>query len=143
MPREDDHVHVRTSASAQDIWSRFHAASPDNGFRIRTPLLPSNRDTPYGRQQAPFPTNHNVQTPSLNENRPSPIVVAVEAPVVCSRDIERLVFRTALAEIDTNENARLKRELRRVEGELQRALCLNRALTGEMVRNARDRAAMP
>ena len=76
----------------------------------------------------------------LVENR-APHATA-EPPLANSRDIERFVFRTALEEIDTNENARLKRELRRVEGELQRVLCLNRALTGEMVRNARDRALM-
>ena len=136
---------MRQSTDARDLWTRVHeGARQSNGFRAdnRQPLLPSNRDTPFGRQQSPFPNMRNtaVAVNLIFENLPPQLVATAEPPLVNSREIERLVFRTALADIDTNDNARLKRELRRVEGELQRALCLNRALTGEMVRNARDRA---
>lgn len=149
MPREDEPVHVRESADARDLWTREHeGARQSNGFRAdeRRPLLPSNRDTPFGRQQPPFSAS-NVRLTTIApsptiENRPPQPVATAERRLVDSREIERLVFRTALAEIDTNENARLKRELRRVEGELQRAWCINRALTGEMLRNARDRSLM-
>ena len=149
MPREDEPVHVRQSTDARDLWTRVHVdARQSNGFRAdnRQPLLPSNRDTPFGRQQSPFPIdnmrNTAVAVNLIFETLPPQLVATAEPPPVNSREIERLVFRTALADIDTNDNARLKRELRRVEGELQRALCLNRALTGEMVRNARDPALM-
>ena len=148
MPSENQPVRVRDSADARDLWTRAHpGARQSNGFRTdeRQLLLPSNQDTPYGRQQAPFSmrnVRHTAVESIMVENRPPHSDTRTRLPLVDSREIERLVFRTALAEVDTNENARLKRELRRVEGELQRALCLNRALTGEMVRNARDRALM-
>ena len=129
MPREEEPVCIRNSDDARDIWTRAHpGARQSNGFRVeerdeRHGFLPSNRDTPYGRQSLPFSmsnvrTNTVVPHPS-SENRPPPRAESVGPALVDSREIERIVYRTALAEIDTNENARLKRELRRVEGELQ------------------------
>ena len=152
MPREEEPVRVRDSDDARDIWTRAHpGARQSNGFRAeerddRQGYLPSNRDTPYGRQQLPFSMS-NVRTTAVaprptSENRPPPRAESAAPALIDSREIERIVYRTALAEIDTNENTRLKRELRRVEGELERALCINRALAGEMVRNARNRALM-
>lgn len=110
-------VPIRTSASARDFWSRERESKE---LSPNFCILPPNKDTPFGRQEAlikpvarpPF----SVLPNDAGQNR------RAEKKTLCSES-------HTLA-----ENARLRRANARLEVQIQRLLQINAALSSEMAR---------
>lgn len=132
-------VVIRTDESADDFWSRVRGSdevSPNN-FKVlsATPFAEHIQSlTPYGRQARP----QHLPRPASG---PLP-------PIRSSRSIERLEYRKAIADAENTphhaallelqrvqyENTALRRQNRILHTNLQRALRINHALTGNMMR---------
>ena len=140
MPPENQPVVVRTSASANNYWSRPREAMTASGHECLpvenqpVPLLPSNAGTPYGRQRPPF-------SPMPPPTPPSPRPVLAPIPVNVSREVERAVLCRDLSNADDVERdrARLQRKVRRLESQVKSLLQINSMLTSEMAREYRTR----
>lgn len=100
-------VIVRTSASAQDIWSRpYHDSqiSPDGRILSNSRSRPrlDNSDTPFGRQQRPtFSSMPRSNVSNLPSRWPSDS--SVVSDVMSSRECERLVYKGELQTIELNQ----------------------------------------
>ena len=127
-------VHVRTSVSAQDFWTRERApteVSPD--FRI----LPPNTDTPYGRQRSPHSGHKSFVSLRLSPGSLSrPPLLALPANMQGSRVVEKQVLSREIADHECvyTENARLRRANQRLELQVRNLLHINAALSKEMAR---------
>ena len=129
MPQEEQPVHVRTSASASDFWCRRREDERPHQDPPASPLLPSNEDTPYGRQRPPF--------------SPMPPARPVLAPIQvnASREVERAVLCRDLSCADDIERDRdrLQRKVHRLEKQVKSLLQIQTMLTSEMAREYRAR----
>jgi hypothetical protein len=123
-------VIVRTDASANDFWSRVRDSSDVSPeFRVKGHVL-SQRNTPFGIQVDPFDMRRPVDClpPSMRS----------------SRSVERIVLQKAIGDAEkenTNktdeDSADIIRKLHTdnaiLRANLKRALCINYALTRNML----------
>ena len=136
-------VVIRTDESADDFWSRVRESdevSPVN-FKVLAAKPFAERMqslTPFGRQARP----QNLPRPSSSS--------ALLPPVRSSRSIERIVYRKAIADAENtpcadaslverlhHEITMLRRQNQILHANLDRALKINHALTGNMLREQR------
>jgi hypothetical protein len=135
--REDLPVIVRTSASAQNFWSRNRerdAVSP-NGVVIPPPLLvPSgighallaNRAvTPYGRQQRPS-----------FHGKPPPPPASLVNMLTESRGVQLHILRQELEHAEMQQVMKLDKKVKFLCEQLKRAWTVNHALAGELKKQA-------
>ena len=129
MPDEEQPVHVRTSASANDFWCRRREGERPPQHPPPAPLLPPNADTPFGRQRPPF----SPMPPSR------PVLAPIQ--VNASREVERAVLCRDLGNADELERDRdrLQRKVRRLENQVRSLLHIQSMLTSEMAREYRAR----
>ena len=118
---DDRIVHVRTSASAKDFWSR--PRSEEVQYAAKSFRIPHGNDTtPYKMQRDPFsPLPPYSPGSRLHGNNLSQ-----------SRDVERCVLTKDIDNADcTNET--LRKEVKRLQIIIERILRINQALTKEIV----------
>ena len=133
--KEDLPVIVRTSASAQNFWSRSReqdAVSP-NGKVMPPPLLvPSgighsllaNRAvTPYGRQQRP-------------SGKPPPPPASPVNMLKDSRGVQLHILRQELEHSELQQVVKLDKKVKFLCEQLKRAWTVNHALAGELNKQA-------
>lgn len=116
-------VHVRTSASAQDFWSRPRDERRYAGTSFR--VAAEEKTTPYSIQRPPFsPIPPHTPTTGHVQDRQSQ-----------SRIIERRVLIKDIKDNETlaGENAKLRKEVERLELQVKRVLSINYTLSKEMV----------
>lgn len=124
MDPNDRPVHVRTSASARDFWSKVRdesEVSPDGKVLSRRSSFADNYDTPYGRQNRPkcLTSSSFAHNTFFATSSPTPSVRLPLTDVMSSRDVERLVFKN---EIDTLEPKQYETNLEKENVMLRNAL---------------------
>lgn len=142
---------LRTSASAQDFWSRVRhdsQVSQLDGRPVSRTFL-DNSDTPFGRQNRPmFHSNALSSSPKPPSSNPSPtpssrspLASIASNDILSSREVEKLVLKgeinalehsvpPPLSEIETlkTDNASLKKQVNQMQKQIQLDWKVNAAL---------------